>query len=129
MSEVLAAQIQTGITSSDQKLAERWERLRADISHYVENGLITWNFMKWLDPKKYEHWNLRSVRPRPSMRVFGRFAEPSVFIGTHTVARASLKGKWSIEWELEKLRCEEIWTRIFGLVSIDQASTAMAGVG
>jgi hypothetical protein len=69
--------------------------------------------MKWLEPKKHEIWELKSVRPRPSLRVFGRFAQANVFVGTHIAERKSLKGKWSLEFELEKLRAEEIWNRIF----------------
>jgi hypothetical protein len=70
--------------------------------------------MKWLDPKKYEHWELKSVRPRPSLRVFGRFACPDVFVGTHIVERTKLKGKWTIEWEIEKLTCEDHWKAALG---------------
>ena len=53
------------------------------------------------------------MRPKPSLRVFGRFAEPDVFVGTHAIERASLGGKWSIAWEIEKLECEQIWRQIF----------------
>jgi hypothetical protein len=109
MTERLAREITDGRASLDPRRVERWERLRADISHFVENGLITWAFMRWLDPKKYEHWELRSLRPRPSFRVFGRFAEPDVFVGTHIKERAPLGAKWSLDWEIEKLVCEDEW--------------------
>ena len=92
---------------------DRYQSLRADIDHFVSGGFINWGLMKWLDPKNHEIWELRSVRPRPSLRVFGRFAQPNVFVGTHLAERRSLKGKWSLEFELEKLRAEEIWNRIF----------------
>jgi hypothetical protein len=93
---------------------ERWDRLRADLSHFVENGLMTWATMKWLDPQKYEHWEFKSRRPRPSLRMFGRFAQPNVFAGTHIVERAPLGAKWSLNWELEKLICEDEWKRALG---------------
>jgi hypothetical protein len=109
MTKRLAGQISDGRASADQKRLERWESLRADIAHYVENGLVTWALLRWLDPKKYEHWELRSRRPRPSLRVFGRFAEPNVFVGTHVVERSPLGTKWSLNWELEKLECEDEW--------------------
>jgi len=41
--------------------------------------------------------------------VLGRFAKPNVFVGTHVIPRARLKGKWSPEWEHEKLVCEDHW--------------------
>ncbi len=109
MTPALNAQISSALASDDVSVVYRWDKLRADISHFVECGFINWNLMKWLDPKKYEHWELKSVRPKPSLRVFGRFACPDVFVGTHAVERTSLKGKWTIEWEIEKLRCEEHW--------------------
>jgi hypothetical protein len=111
MTKRLKEQISEGLVSPDAKRVERWDRLRADIAYYVGNGLVTWSLMRWLDPKKFEHWELRSVRPRPSLRVFGRFAEADVFIGTHMVERAPLGGKWSLNWELEKLICEDEWNQ------------------
>jgi hypothetical protein len=114
MTPFLRGQIDTALGSADAKMVSRWERLVADISHFVEGGFINWGLMKWLEPKKFEHWELRSVRPRPSLRVFGRFACADVFVGTHVVERQSLKGKWAIEWELEKLSCEDHWQRALG---------------
>ena len=114
MTKRLNAEIAEGRSSADPKRQERWERLRADISHFIENGYVTWALMKWLDPKKYEHWELKSVRPRPSLRVFGRFAEPDVFVGTHVVERAPLGAKWTMKWEMEKLICEAEWKNALG---------------
>ena len=85
---LLDGQIDAALTCGDGPRVARWEKLLADISAFVEGALINWALMKWLDPKKYEHWELRSVRPRPSLRVFGRFACPDVFVGTHVVERA-----------------------------------------
>jgi len=114
MTQRLAGQITDGLTSTDAKRVDRWDRLRADIANFVENGLMTWASMKWLDPHKYEHWEIKSRRPRPSLRIFGRFAEPNVFVGTHVIERTKLGEKWSLEWELEKLACEEEWKRAMG---------------
>jgi len=114
MTKRLDKEIKAGCASPDRKRYERWERLRADMAHYTENGFVSWSFMKWLQPKKFEHWELKSVRPRPSLRVFGRFARPNIFVGTHVVERSPLGAKWSLEWELEKLSCEELWNEAFG---------------
>jgi hypothetical protein len=70
--------------------------------------------MKWLDPQKFEHWEIKSRRPRPSLRIFGRFAKPNVFVGTHVVERTRLGAKWSLDWELEKLVCEDEWKAALG---------------
>lgn len=110
MSTQLLTSIEKGRASNEVAQKERWARLEGDILHFVTGGLITWNLMKWLEPHKFEHWTLRSKRPRPSLRVFGRFARPNVFVGTHVVERATLGGKWDLDWELEKLNCEDIWS-------------------
>ena len=103
-----------GLASEADAVRARWEKLQADVSHFVEGGYINWGLMKWLDPHKFEHWELKSVRPKPSLRVFGRFACPNVFVGTHVLARAEMRGKWDITWELQKLECEEHWTAALG---------------
>lgn len=114
MTRPLMETLTDGIASSDAVTLARWEKLEADISHFVEGGYINWGLMKWLEPKKQGFWELKSIRPRPSLRVFGRFAHEDVFVGTHVVERAGLKGKWSLEWELEKLACEESWRLALG---------------
>jgi hypothetical protein len=88
---------------------DRWAKLQADISHFIEGGRITEDRFKQLDDAKHENWELRSVKPKPSLRVFGRFAEPDVFVGTHVKQRKDLSGKWDLDWELEKLICEDHW--------------------
>ena len=77
------------------------------MAHFVEGGFISGGIMKQLEPAKFEHWELRNKRPRPSLRVFGRFAKPDVFIGTHVKLRNELGGMNSPEFEHEKLVCED----------------------
>ena len=84
---------------------------------FVEGGYVTQDLIKQLAPPKFEHWTLRSRRPRPSMRVFGRFAKPDVFVGTHVVLRKDLGGMWSQYFEHEKLICEDHW-KSAGLTSV-----------
>lgn len=102
---------------SDGRAAEsdvernRWAQLEADISTFIEGGLMTEKQIKQLKPHKYEHWELISRRPRPSLRVFGRFAKPDVFVGTHVCRREGLGGMWSSHFEHQKLVCEEHWKR------------------
>ncbi len=93
---------------------ERWEKLEADISHFVEGGYVNRSLLKQLEPLKYEHWCLRSVRPRPSIRIIGRFGAADLFVGTHALLRNSLAGKWSPAWEHEKLVCEDHWRGAVG---------------
>lgn len=99
--------------SQDRDVITRYQSLAADFTFFVDGGYINSKFMKWLDPHKHEIWEIRSVRPRPSLRVFGRFAEPDVFVATHMVERSPLGGKFSMNWCLEMVTCEQEWKRIF----------------
>jgi len=112
MSKSLYDEIVKKRTSDDRDVIGRWASLEGDILHFVTGGYINQDLLKQLDPAKYEHWCLRSVRPRPSLRLFGRFGRPDVFIGTHVVERNPLGGKWDFKWEYEKLYCEDdIWKK------------------
>lgn len=95
--------------SSDGLERERMARLEATLSLFVEGEFIDVNILKQLDPPKYEHWEIRSRRPKPSWRVFGRFAEYDVFVATHARRRTELGAKWSPQFEHEKLVCEQYW--------------------
>ena len=101
--------IEAARQSTDARTIKRWAQLEADIGYFVEGGYMTQDRLKQLEPFRYEHWELRSLQPRPSLRVFGRFAKPDVFVGTHVCERPRLGAKWSLNWELEKLSCEEHW--------------------
>lgn len=106
----LVSSIDLGRRDPDEKIRQRWAALLAAIGGFVEGARMDSNILKQLEPYKYEHWWLRNRRPRPSLRVFGRFAEPNVFIGTHVEERSGLGGKWSDDIEHHKLVCEQYWS-------------------
>jgi hypothetical protein len=54
--------------SNGEKVRKRWAQLEADIGHFIEGGLVTEDLVKQLKPWKYEHWELRSRKPSPSLR-------------------------------------------------------------
>jgi hypothetical protein len=105
----LKTAIDDGKASLVTKLRDRWARLEASISYFIEGRYVTDDFIKQLKPPKFEHWELKSRKPRPSLRVFGRFAKADIFVGTHVVPRPDLRGMWSPEFEHEKLVCEDYW--------------------
>jgi hypothetical protein len=109
MCKPLYQAIDAGRAAPDEKVRKRWAQLEADIGHFVEGGLVTEKIIKQLKDGKYEHWELVSRRPGPSLRVFGRFAKPDVFIGTHVKPRKGMGGMWSAQFEHEKLVCEDHW--------------------
>lgn len=109
MCQPLYDAIQAGRTNLDDKERKVWAALEAAISHFIEGGRVTENLIKQLLPYKFEHWELRSRKPRPSLRVFGRFALPDVFVGTHVEPRKGLGGMYSPQFEHQKLVCEDHW--------------------
>lgn len=109
MCKPLYDSVQHGRSSLDEKERQSWAKLEAAMSHFIEGGYVTDDLIKQLGPPKYEHWELRSRKPRPSLRVFGRFACPDVFVGTHVCLRKALGGMWSPQYEHEKLVCEDHW--------------------
>jgi hypothetical protein len=103
--------LESGKCSEDEKERQSWAALEAGMQSFVEGAYITSNRLKQLRDFKREHWEFINKRPSPSMRVFGRFAMPDVFVGTHVELRKKLGGMWSLNFELEKLVCEEHWIR------------------
>jgi hypothetical protein len=92
MCEPLRMALEQGKADHDKKVRQRWAELEAAMIHFVENGRMTEKLLKQLRPPKFEHWELVSRRPSPSLRVFGRFALPDVFIGSHAKERQLLGG-------------------------------------
>lgn len=101
--------LDAGRVDPDEKERQCWAKVEAAFSHFIEGGLITEDLVKQLKPPKYEHWEFRCRKPKPSIRVFGRFVMPDVFVATHPRPRKGLGGMWSAEFEMEKLVCEDHW--------------------
>ena len=90
-----------------------WARLQADLDRFITGGVIDPEYLYCLAPDSDGVWEIRSVMPRPSIRIFGCFAVPDVFIATHAVDRARLGGWGSKAWRNEITRCKTIWRMIF----------------
>lgn len=101
--------IEDGRVDPDPKVRDKWAEVEAAFSHFIEGRWVDENLLKQLKDYRFEHWEFRCRRPRPSIRVFGRFARPDVFIATHPQRRDRLGGMNSPEFEHEKLVCEECW--------------------
>lgn len=67
--------------------------------------------MKQLEPNDGEVWELISVAPKPSIRIFGRFALPDVFVATHKEIRNQLGGFDSVEFRRQITNCERYWRK------------------
>lgn len=101
--------IEGGKVDLDEAVRGRWAQVEANISTFIVGGRMTESLIKQLRPPKYEHWEILCRKPRPSLRVFGRFAKPDVFVGTHVKPRKGLGGMYSPQFEHEKLVCEDHW--------------------
>jgi hypothetical protein len=100
--------------------AGRMGLLRADLDRFLEEDWIIVGhrhsrhaYMKRLDPGRDEVWEIRSRDPDPELRVFGRFAETDVFIGTRILNRDYLGDENSRQWRDEIVRCGIDWRNLF----------------
>lgn len=105
---------------SDEAVEYRMGKLRADLDHFSTGRLITVSsgsekhaYMKLLDDADEEVWEIRSRDPKPSLRVFGRFADTDVFVATHFHDRVSLGEPGSRAWRDEFVRCKAEWRKLF----------------
>jgi len=62
-----------------------------------------------LYPPAEEVWEIRSVDPVPSLRVFGRFAEKDVFVALRWQHRGILGKTDSSEWDFLMKFCQHDW--------------------
>jgi hypothetical protein len=107
-------------TADDFRIGLLW----SDLDHFSLGGKITVGygreatcFMKQLDPRGDEVWEIRSKDPTPQVRVFGRFCDTDEFVATHAVYRDVLGNPAFSKfegnhWPQEILRCKTIWDQI-----------------
>ena len=105
---------------SDASTATQMGMLRADLDRFLEGGRIIVGhrrsrhaYMKRLDPGRDEVWEIRSRDPSPELRLFGRFAETDLFIGTACLNRDYLGEDNSRQWRDEMIRCITDWRNLF----------------
>jgi hypothetical protein len=68
-------------------------------------------YIKQLEPTTEEVWEIRSIQPRPSIRVFGRFAACDVFIACNKGLRTQLGGFGSREFQKAMSYCKIEWRK------------------
>ena len=107
--EPIRVALDEGRRAENEAERQCWAKVEAAFSHFIEGGLVTENLVKQLKEYKFEHWEFRCRKPRPSIRIFGRFVLPDVFVATHPMPRSVLGGMNSPQFEREKLVCEDHW--------------------
>lgn len=92
---------------------QRAASLQADLEVFVTGQPIDPGYLKPLKPIGKNVWEIRSVRPRPSIRVFGRFADRDVFVATNYFLRKPLGAFKSLEWKDAIHVARQEWARLF----------------
>jgi hypothetical protein len=104
---------------------ELWEGARAHLDRFITGGTITvpkrkrhkHANMARLCPPHREVWDFRVVRPKPGLRIFGRFAATDCFVATSANRRDYLLDKATHEgrerWSTAIRECRHEWRRLF----------------
>lgn len=110
-------------TWNDQALGYRYAQLGADFDRYVTGDTISIGmepydkgdnaFMARISPAEYGIWAIRSIAPKPAIRVFGAFCERDVFVALITRRRADLGGPESREWKQAREAAITLWSNLF----------------
>ncbi|MBW7922627.1 MAG: hypothetical protein H3C51_11075 [Rubellimicrobium sp.] len=110
-------------TWHDASLAYRYGQLAGDFDRYVTGDTIPVGFdpydksdnafMARIDPAEYGIWDIRSMAPRPAIRVFGAFAEIDVFVALTTRLRRDLGSRASREWASAREDAIARWNNLF----------------
>lgn len=105
----------------DQKIRAR--ELQADFDFFIDGHRINLRslgsvedsaFMALLEPPSYEVWDIRSIDPAPSIRVFGSFVQLNTFVALTWAWRKELGAKYSSEWRAAIQEFKEEWEMYFG---------------
>ena len=97
----------------DGELETRLGELQADLELFAEGQPIDPKYLFLLYPASEGVWEIRSLRPAPSIRVLGFFAAKDVFIATNMARREELGGWQSREWKNVKRLAQTRWRNLF----------------
>lgn len=111
VSEGIHAMLTT--THDDPDMEVRMGVLQADLELFAEGQSIDPKYLFRLYPAADAVWEIRSVRPDPSIRVLGLFATRDAFIATNIALREELGGWQSREWKNVKRTARARWTQLF----------------
>lgn len=101
-------------------MRERWLTARAVMESFVDGKWITIKSqpksraeMGILCPHEDGVWEIRDVRPRPSLRTLDSFMEKDVFIALAPYERSELGAKKSEGWATALQNYKILWTALF----------------
>jgi len=94
-------------------MEDRMGFLEADLDAFASGQQIGPKYFFLLFPGAEGVWEIRSVRPEPSIRVLGLFAQRDVFVATNMAFRDELGGWQSREWKNVKRLARSRWNQLF----------------
>jgi hypothetical protein len=100
-------------THPDPAMEDRMGILQADLELFADGQSIDPKYLFRLYPATDSVWEIRSVRPEPSIRILGLFAAKNVFVATNLALREDLGGWQSREWKTAKKMARSNWTQLF----------------
>jgi hypothetical protein len=96
---------------------EEWERriavVRADLEVFVTQPTINPKYLFLLFKAVEGVWEIRCMRPLPSIRVLGLFPMQDVFVSTNFARREALGGWNSRAWRDVKVMARAMWRKLF----------------
>jgi hypothetical protein len=119
-SEKVRLLITGSLPEMDAKKKGRWLAARAVLEAFVDGHWITVKSkpnsraqMAILCPHEDEIWEIRDVKPKPSLRILGSFTHRDVFIALAPYERSELGEKGSDGWNNALLDYKAKWTELF----------------
>ncbi len=120
ISEQLRLLITGQAVGMDIRTLGRWLSARAVLESFVDGRWMTVKSKQKsraqftiLCPHADEIWEIRDVKPRPSLRILGSFAYKDLFIALAPYERSALGAKGSPEWARALQEYKTQWSWLF----------------
>lgn len=107
----------------DEELRNRYPQLLADFDRYISGDTIPVGmhpydkdesaFMARIDPTERGVWSIRSVAPKPALRVLGCFAGIDIFVALKVYVRRDLGGPGDRRWDNARENTLSRWNNLF----------------
>lgn len=98
----------------DDEIDDRMGALKADLEVFADGQPLHPKYLFLLSPVRDAVWEIRSVRPKPSIRVLGLFAARDTFVATNWALRGPLGHFDAAKWRAAKRRALAVWRHLFG---------------
>jgi hypothetical protein len=118
----------------NNRKGQRLGQMRTDLDRFTKGDRISIalfpkkkpqsTYLARLDPVMNEVWDIRSIDPKPGIRVLGRFSDYDTFIALVWDCHENVRGRTA--WALFGERCLQEWSRLFPVTGPHSGSSANA---